>query len=175
MPVGAPLPSDEVRAKFPPSFDFQQEGFRVAGSPIGTDTYMQSFVEDKIKDAQNKIASIKVLGLKSPRAAHRLLICCASKLMSFLSATVPPHITAPLLHKFDASIDSAFFEILSSTPISCSEDRMFRAKLKLRLPSPVGCGLFKSADQGAFAWWSSVSSCLSDPSSSISVLDLRNL
>jgi hypothetical protein len=163
LPVGAPLPSDEVRAKFPPSFDFQQEGFRVAGSPIGTDTYMQSFVEDKIKDAQNKIASIKVLGLKSPRAAHRLLICCASKLMSFLSATVPPHITAPLLHKFDASIDSAFFEILSSTPISCSEDRMFRAKLKLRLPSPVGCGLFKSADQGAFAWWSSVSSCLSDP------------
>ena len=34
LPPGAPLPSDEVRAKFPPMFDFQQEGFRVAGSPM---------------------------------------------------------------------------------------------------------------------------------------------
>ena len=68
MPVGAPLPSDEVRAKFPPMFDFQQEGFRVAGSPIGTDAFMQAFVNDKVKDAQSKIVSIKVLGLKSPRA-----------------------------------------------------------------------------------------------------------
>ena len=163
LPIGAPLPCDEVRAKFPPAFDFQREGFRVAGSPIGTDAFMQSFVDDKVKDAQSKIVSIKVLGLKSPRAAHRLLTCCASKLMSYLCATVPPHVMMPALHKFDAFIESAFFEILSPTPINCSADRMFRAKLKLRLPTPVGCGLFKSADQGSFSWWSSVSSCLNDP------------
>ena len=30
LPVGAPLPSNEVRAKFPTKFDFQQEGSRVA-------------------------------------------------------------------------------------------------------------------------------------------------
>ncbi len=163
LPPGAPLPSDEVRAKFPPLFDFQQEGFRVAGSPIGTDAFMQAFVDEKVKDAQNKIVSIKVLGRKSPRAAHRLLTCCASKLMSYLCATVPPHIMLPSLQKFDAFIEAAFFEILSSSPITCSEDRMFRAKLKLHLPTPVGCGLFKSADQGSFSWWSSVSSCLNDP------------
>ena len=163
LPVGAPLPCDEVRAKFPALFDFQREGFRVAGSPIGTDAFMQAFVDDKVKDAQSKIVSIKVLGLKSPRAAHRLLTCCASKLMSYLCATVPPHLMMPALHKFDGFIESAFFEILSSTPINCSIDRMFRAKLKLRLPTPVGCGLFKSADQGSFSWWSSVSSCLNDP------------
>jgi hypothetical protein len=163
LPVDAPLPSDEVRAKFPPLFDFQQEGFRVAGSPIGTDAFIQAFVNDKVKEAQSKIVSIKVLGLKSPRAAHRLLTCCASKLLSYLSATVPPNLMMPALLKFDAFIESAFFEILSPTPISCSADRMFRAKLKLRLPTPVGCGLFKSTDQGSFAWWSSVSSCLNDP------------
>ena len=70
LPIGAPLPCDEVRAKFPPLLDFQQEGFRVAGSPIGTDAFMFAFVNDKVQDAQSKIASIKVLGLKSPRAAH---------------------------------------------------------------------------------------------------------
>ena len=69
----------------------------------------------------------------------------------------------PCLRKFDAFIEAAFFEILSSSPITCSEDRMFRAKLKLHLTTPVGCGLFKSTDQGSFSWWSSVSSCLSDP------------
>ena len=83
--------------------------------------------------------------------------------MSFLCATVPPSLLMPALVKFDAFIESAFFEILSPTPINCSSDRMFRAKLKLRLPTPVGCGLFKSTDQGSFAWWSSVSSCLNDP------------
>jgi len=67
------------------------------------------------------------------------------------------------LRKFDAITESAFFEILSGTPIDCSTDRMFRAKLKLSLPAPVGCGLFKSSDQGSFSWWSSVSACLSDP------------
>jgi len=163
LPTGAPLPSDEVRARFPPLFDFQQQGFRVAGRPIGTDTFMQAFVDEKVRDAQSKVVSIKVLGRKSPRAAHRLLTCCASKLMSYLSATVPPHIVLPSLHKFDAFIEAAFFEILSSSPIVCSEDRMFRAKLKLHLPTPVGCGLFKTADQGSFSWWSSVSSCLNDP------------
>ena len=63
---------------------------------------------------------------------------------------------------FDGFIQAAFFDILSSTPIICSEDRMFRAKLKLSLPTPAGCGLFKAATQGSFAWWASVSLCLSD-------------
>ena len=83
--------------------------------------------------------------------------------MSYLCSTVPPHLMMSALHTFDTFIESAFFEILSSTPINCSADRMFRAKLKLCLPTPVGCGLFKSADQGSFSWWSSVSSCLNDP------------
>jgi hypothetical protein len=163
LPRGAPPPSDEVRTMFPPAFDFQREGFRVAGSPIGTDSYMRSFVGEKINEARKKITSIKVLGLKCPRAAHRLLTCCASKLMSYLSATVPPHIMVPTLHTFDTDITSAFFEILSPTPVVCSEDRMFRAKLKLSLPTPAGCGLSKTATLGAFAWWSSVSLSLQDP------------
>ena len=82
--------------------------------------------------------------------------------MSHLSSTVPPHIMLPALRTFDDILQSAFFEILSTTPIVCSEDRMFRAKLKLSLPTPAGCGLLKTTDQGSFAWWASVSSCLGD-------------
>ena len=112
LPRGAPPPSAEVRAKFPPQFDFQSDGVRIAGSPIGTDDFMRVFVDDKISDAQHKIGSIKFLGRKSPRAAHRLLTCCASKLMCYLSTTVPPHIMLPALHTFDVLIESAFFRNL---------------------------------------------------------------
>ena len=58
------MPSEAVRAKFGPLFEFQQDGFRVAGSPIGTDTFMNLFVNNKIKEAQIKIACIKLVGLK---------------------------------------------------------------------------------------------------------------
>lgn len=73
IPLGAPDPSAEVRAMFPPAFDFQREGCRIAGSPIGTDSFMRTFVNEKIREAHKKIDSIKVLGLRCPRAAHRLL------------------------------------------------------------------------------------------------------
>jgi len=160
LPVGAPLPSQEVRDKFPPLFDFQQDGFRIAGSPIGTDAFMSSFVADHVKQAQNKLSTIKVLGLKSPRAAHRLLSSCASKLLCFLSATVPPHIMLPALRAFDDYVESTFFEILSPTPFECSADRMMRAKLKVCLPSPVGCGLFKSADGRQYQLVSATHCCI---------------
>ena len=70
---GPPL-SEAVRANFPPSFDFQTNGFRVAGSPIGSDAFMSHFVAGKVNEARSKVASIKLVGAKSPRAAHRLLI-----------------------------------------------------------------------------------------------------
>ena len=50
LPLGA-LPCDEVRSKFPVAFDFQQAGVRIAGSPVGTDAYMRTFVDEKIKEA----------------------------------------------------------------------------------------------------------------------------
>lgn len=36
LPPNRPLPSPAARALFPLSFDFQTQGFRVAGSPVGT-------------------------------------------------------------------------------------------------------------------------------------------
>jgi hypothetical protein len=45
LPTGAPPPSAETRSLFPASFDFQDQGFRIAGSPIGTDEFVCAFVE----------------------------------------------------------------------------------------------------------------------------------
>ena len=36
LPPSAPDPNSEVRASFPALFDFRSDGFRIAGSPIGT-------------------------------------------------------------------------------------------------------------------------------------------
>jgi hypothetical protein len=65
---------------------------------------------------------------------------------------------------YDQQVENTFFDIISPTgPIECSQERMTRSKLKASLPTPLGCGLFKSADQARTAWWSSVACSLSDP------------
>jgi hypothetical protein len=57
LPEGAPLPTDEVRALFPPGFDFQVKGFRIAGSPVGTAAFMKEFAEKKLAEAVEKLRS----------------------------------------------------------------------------------------------------------------------
>ena len=136
---------------------------RIAGSPVGTDAFMQEFVRTKVIEATAKLSAIKLVGRKSPHAAHRLLTSCGTKLLCFLAATVPPDVSLPLLSKFDSEVEKTFFEIISSTVIVCSRERLERARLKASLPSPFGCGLFKSTDQAGIAWWASVSACLRDP------------
>jgi hypothetical protein len=163
LPAGAPLPTPEVRALFPAQFEFRQDGMRIAGSPVGTDTFMRDFIQAKVTEATVKLSAIKLVGRKSPHAAHRLLTSCGTKLLCFLAATVPPNICLPFLSNFDAEVEKTFFEIISSSVIVCSRDRFERARLKASLPSPFGCGLFKAADQGGIAWWASVSACLRDP------------
>ena len=71
LPPGAPSPSAETRAEFPPGFDFQDKGFRIAGSPIGTDEFVCEFVEKKLAEAVDKLQAIKSLGSKCARATHR--------------------------------------------------------------------------------------------------------
>lgn len=90
LPAGAPLPSEETKSLFPPGFDFQVRGFRVAGSPIGTDTFVQEFSEQKLAEAVGKLQAIKSLGSKNARASHRVLVTCGTKLFSSLASTVPP-------------------------------------------------------------------------------------
>ena len=96
LPKGAPLPTDEVRALFPPGFDFQVAGFRIAGSPVGTTAFMEEFAENKLAEAVSKLQAIRSLGSKNARATHRLLVTSGTKLLSFLTST-PPSVMLPLL------------------------------------------------------------------------------
>ena len=162
LPVGAPLPTAEVRALFPAGFEFRQDGVRIAGSPVGTDAFMREFLKAKLAETATKLTAVKLVGKRSPRAGHRLLTSCTSKLMSFLSSTVPPDLCLPFLQEFDQQVEESFFEILGQS-ITCSSERFTRAQLKASLPAPHGCGLFKASDEGSVAWWASVSACLQDP------------
>lgn len=163
LPEGAPLPTDEVRALFPPGFDFQVKGFRIAGSPVGTAAFMKEFAEKKLAEAVEKLQAIKSLGFKNARATHRLLITSGTKLLHFLAMTVPPAVMLPVLKKFDKHVDSVFFGTLAPASFTCSGERLQRATLRASLPAPHGCGLFRASDQGKVAWLSSVAACLSDP------------
>lgn len=163
LPNCAPEPSPEVRASFPGLFDFRTDGFRIAGSPIGNAEFVSKFVESKLFECLRKLDAIKQVGHRSPRAAHRLMTTCATKLMGFLGTTVPPNFTLPAMATFDEHVESAFLHLLAPSGFECSQERMCRARLKASLPSPIGCGLFKTFDQGSIAWWASVTSCMTDP------------
>jgi hypothetical protein len=163
IPAGAPQPSDEVRALFDAGFEFQVDGFRIGGAPIGTLRFMQTYVSTRVTEAISKVRRIVALGKSSARAAHRLLISCATKLLTFMAATVPPDVCAPYLLQFDSHIQDAFLEILQFEMGSCSQKRYERAVLRLSLPAPHGCNLFKVSDFASVAWWASVAYSLSDP------------
>ena len=163
LPECAPDPSPEVRATFPGLFDFRTDGFRIAGSPIGNASFITKFVESKYFECVRKLDAIKEVGYRSPKAAHRLITTCVVKLMTFLGSTVPPTFTLPVLATFDKYVESTFLHLLCPTGFECSAERMERAKLKASLPSPQGCGLFKTTDQASIGWWSSVVACMTDP------------
>jgi hypothetical protein len=128
VPVGAPLPIPEVRELFHPQFEFH--------------AFMRSFVQAKVNEAASKLSMIKLVGKKSPRAAHRLITSCATKLMSFLAATVPPHISCSEFLLYDKLVEQVFFDLISPAASNCHELRSERARLKASLPTPYGCGLF---------------------------------
>jgi len=62
LPPAAPPPTAEVRAMFPADFTFQNQGFRIAGSPVGTDAFMREFVDTKLMQCLSKLQAISSLG-----------------------------------------------------------------------------------------------------------------
>jgi len=106
---------------------------------------------------------VKTLGKKEAQAAHRLLTSCATSLFNYIATTTPPHLTVPVLQKFDSLMEETYLSILSCEDMICSDERRSRAMLRLSLPAPVGGGLLKAVDKASVAWWSSVAAALSDP------------
>ena len=164
LPPNAPLPDNDTLSAFPPSFTFTQEGLVIAGAPVGTDPFVSETVKAKFLEAKAKLPAIELMGRKSPRAAHRLLTSCATKLLSYTATTVPPQFTLPFLQAFDTEICASFLRIIDPDcpNYDCSQIRIGRAALRANLNAPVGCGLFSASDQAAVTWWASVQACLDD-------------
>jgi hypothetical protein len=163
LPANAKPPSEATKQLFHNDFQFYTEGVRIGGAPIGNDAFTTQFVVDKVDDGIDKIKQIVLLGEKSPRVAHRLLVSSATKLFSFMASTVPPQFTLPALKVFDIAIMSAFLEIIDVPVDICSSQRYDRACVKMSLPQPHGCSLFKAYDQATIAWIASIIHCLTDP------------
>ena len=96
-------------------------------------------------EATAKVKAVEALGKDAARAAHRLLTNCASKLLNFLAATVPPSLCVPALARFDNVLQGAFWKIARFDPAECSTNRGRRAAIKVAMPAPRGCGLLKGA------------------------------
>jgi hypothetical protein len=163
LPAGAPPPSHESLALFEAAFQFKCDGFRIAGAPVGSAAFMNLFMAEKVYEAVGKLKQIQELGKQSPRAAHRLLTACGTKLLVFLAATVPPDVAFQHLQAFDAEAQGVYLRVIGATDADCAPSRMARALLKACLRPPFGCGLTKIADQACIAWWASTAMCLQDP------------
>ena len=135
---------------FPAGFDFQVNGFRIAGSPVGTVEFMKEFAEKRLAEAVGKLQAIKSLGSKNARATHRLLVTSGTKLLNFLATTTPPTML-PVLQRFDKYVDAAFFATLEPGGFTYSGERLERATTCVSPCTPRMCVV------------SSVAACLSDP------------
>ena len=151
LPLNAPLPSNDVRELFPPSFKFHHvsnvvpedvlfpnrtDGMVICGAPVGSDFYIQKFVRWKTKSAITKIQAIRHLGnsdlIPTPKhVAFKLLASSGIKLMSYVATVVPPQFTMSYLKKFDNVVRNAFFSLLYPETVDITErvDRSYHRAL----------------------------------------------
>ena len=166
LPPECPDPDTETLALFPTGFRFLRDGVVIAGAPIGNDAFILDFVAKKVTEARLKLPAVEAMARKDPRASHRLLSSCVTKLHSYLSVTVPPQYIMTSVRDFDSEVSDVFFRVISphTELLKGTDARMVRARLKASLPAPNGCGLFATSDQCAVGWWASVQACLTlDP------------
>ena len=118
LPPSAPDPTAEILAKFDPSFCFCRDGLIIVGGPVGTDLFVNEFMRQKMLQAVVKLQAIKQLGMREVRAAHRLLVACASKLPLFLASVVPPSLSLPHLEWFDSQLRATFFHVVGDPDLA---------------------------------------------------------
>ena len=182
LPANAPHPTQEILDLFPSTFKFHHVGNRVdpgvqfkdrtdgiiiCGAPVGSDFYLDAFARWKTDAAIAKIIAIRRLSenssIPTPKhVAFKLLASCATKLLSYLAATVPPQYTHRYLRKYDKHVKVIFFHILDEW--TCSDERTSRAYLRAALPiSQGGLGLLRTSVSAAAIWWTNYRSLQANP------------
>ena len=170
LPSDAPDPDEDIKALFPPDY-FKRDGMVIAGAPIGTDLFIESFIENSLAEAQMKLDTIARLpNLQMPstvQAAIQLLISSGTKLLSWIARVVPPKFTLGAAKRYDQHVQACLLKILSPQnrpdPPECSKDRLERALEKATLPPKhQGLGLATLSSTTAIQWWFSVAGALKD-------------
>ena len=150
-------------------------GMRVAGAPIGDDSYCSEFVKQKVTAAVAKCCALKGL---DPQVAMLLLRRCCAPLLNFLAQVVPPSLTAPHFAHFDQELAGITLELLTlpgRPGLVCEEDRLSTFKQRLRLPTRFnGAGLLGVDGIGPAAFAGSViGSCQANPGLTDHIAGLR--
>ena len=116
-------------------------GISVGGAPIGSDQWRTDESERKVKDAAKRIDSVLTLKRNEPHMAWRLLKTCANASLDYFARVVPPRILAVAARTFDAHMERARTDILTTEhldPPQCSDTRTNRSRIIACLPT--GCG-----------------------------------
>jgi hypothetical protein len=108
-------------ASFPPEIARASEGILVLGSPIGSDDFISSHVNEQVFKASNTLFLSREL--KDPQMELLLLRCCSgAPKMTYWLRTCNPRVIRKELADFDSSVNISLLHILG-TPVN-HEDRL---------------------------------------------------
>jgi hypothetical protein len=156
------LPADGAGPCPPPDFPsglkIVTEGLKIAGAPIGTDSFCRQFVADALK---NLTARLHALPGIDPQTGLGLLRVSIASAPIFLAQVTPTLVVGDLFTAFDQSMAQCALDVAQlprSRPAPyCSEDRMRRARQRIRLPiRHKGAGILSIADRHPAAFFASV-------------------
>ena len=154
------LPED-----FPHDLQLVTDGLKVAGAPVGSDHFVETFTSEALLDVERRALAVQHV---DPQVGLGLLRLCVSTAPTFLAQVTPPMLTHALFADLDSKLVDSALELLvpagHSEP-SYSEERRQRAEQRLQLPlRHKGAGIVSIALRHPIAYFASVASCLAlDP------------
>ena len=161
LPPNCPDPSPEVLSAFPSDFRFTRDGIEASGGFYGHPAWVKKMLFRVVDCIANKFTAVGVLGLSDAQAAFRLMTDVGSQLLSYLAQITPPNILQDVAQHFDKLLLDTVFKLLAPAnrlpPSTCSDARIFRAILRLQLPTSLnGCGLQLAGPFISIRWWTTV-------------------
>ena len=143
------------------------EGVLIAGSPVGTDTFVRSVLDDMLHGLQARLRRlVQVLDLSaaarqaaSVQGLYRVLVLCMPATVLHLLRTTPPRLSRPFAEEADARIRDAAYAILGTRlPAAGARRQLVQARLHLPVSSG-GMGLLSLAEAVDAAYIGSWAAC----------------
>ena len=141
-----------------------KDGIIACGAAVGTDWFVGAFLAAKVHEAQESLELLvryadNALDNGALQNAFLLLryCICPGKLI-FLARTHPPHLSAPFLRMFDASVEQAVLQMIDA-PVFLNNDPARHAHILRRIHLPTrfgGLGLSSVEEMAPAAYIGSI-------------------